>query len=75
MIVIDSKMGKVRMSLTEFARWACLIEAFTFINDKAVELGINPVCMVKPLAIDTYINERYHAMLHDVKVEYSMGNL
>lgn len=74
MITIETKNGGVNMSLTEFARWACLIEAYDFINDKAKELGINPSSMIKPLAIERYIDERYHAMLHDIQIEYNLGN-
>ena len=61
------------MTLTEFARWACLLEAFHFINLRAFELEINPIKMIKPLAIDKYIVERYPAMLYDVQVEYNLG--
>jgi hypothetical protein len=76
MVKIQTKNnGEVRMSLSEFARWACLIEAFMFINDKASELGVNPIDMIKPLAVEEYIKERYEAMYHDVGVEYSMGNI
>jgi hypothetical protein len=63
------------MTLTEFARWACLAEAFIFIENKAEELNINPINMIKPLAFEKYINERYHAMLSDVQYEYDLGIL
>lgn len=72
MISINTKKhGLIKMSYREFARWACLIEAYHFINEKATELNINPSQMIKPMAIEKYIEERYHAMLHDVMVEYS----
>ena len=32
MIKIETKKGKVEMTLTEFARWACLAEAFMFLK-------------------------------------------
>jgi hypothetical protein len=75
MIRIETKKGDVEMTLTEFARWACLVEAYLFIENKAQELGINPINMIKPLAIEKYINERYHAMLSDVQYEYDLGIL
>jgi hypothetical protein len=75
MIRIETKKGDVGMTLTEFARWACLVEAYLFIENKAQELGINPINMIKPLAIEKYINERYHAMLSDVQYEYDLGIL
>jgi hypothetical protein len=75
MIRIETKKGDVGMTLTEFARWACLVEAYLFIENKAQELGINPINMIKPLAIEKYINERYHAMLSDVQYEHDLGIL
>ena len=60
------------MSLESYARWLCLAEAFDYIEkgaerrkgrDHDIENNI------KPIAIQKYIDERYHAMLHDVKVE------
>lgn len=75
MIKIETKKGNVEMTLTEFARWACLAEAFIFIEKKAEELNINPMNMIKPLAIEKYIDERYHAMLSDVRYEYDLGLL
>ena len=75
MITIDTKKGKVEMTLTEFARWACLMEAYHFINERAEELEVNPIDMLKPLAIEKYIDERYHAMLYDVQLEHEMGNI
>ena len=75
MIKIETKKGKVEMTLTEFARWACLAEAFIFIENKSEELNIDSINMIKPLAFEKYINERYHAMLSDVQYEYDLGIL
>jgi hypothetical protein len=75
MITLDTKKGKVEMTLTEFTRWACLMEAYHFINERAEELEVNPIDMLKPLAIEKYIDERYHAMLYDVRLEHEMGNI
>jgi hypothetical protein len=73
MIEIITKNGTVEMSLEEFSRWMCLLEAFHFIEKKAVELSVNYMDMIKPLAIEKYIEERYHSMLHDVTIDYSLG--
>lgn len=73
MIQVDTKKGGVNMTLTEFARWACLLEAYHFINLKADELGICPLNLIKPLAIEKYIDERYYAMLSDIQYEYNLG--
>lgn len=63
------------MTLTEFARWACLVEAFHFIQQKAEELGVNSIDMIKPLAIEKYIEERFEAMLWDSRIEHQLGNI
>lgn len=75
MIKIDTKQGMVDMTLNEFARWACLIEAYDFIEKKSEELDINPINLIKPLAIERYISERFDAMRYDIEVEYNMGNI
>ena len=53
----------------------CLIEAFEILNNKAQELKLDVSSMIKPLAIDDYIKERYPAMLHDVECELKLGNI
>lgn len=63
------------MTDSEFSRWMCLIEAFEFISNKAKELQVDVYSMLKPLAIDVYIKERYDSMYHDVKCELELGIL
>jgi len=75
MINIDTKKGAVCMTLIEFARWACLVEAFHFIQQRAEELEVNPINMIKPLAIEKYIEERFEAMLWDSRIEHQLGNI
>ena len=69
---IKTKSGDHDFSLETYARWLCLAEAFDYI-EKGIEKrkGRDPNIenIVKPIAIQKYIDERYHAMLHDVKVE------
>jgi len=74
-ITIKTKKGDEKMTLTEFARWACLAEAFIFIEEKAEELNISLDGLMKPMALEKYIEERYHAMLSDVRYEYDLGIL
>ena len=50
-------------------------EAFEFINNRAEELNIDASNMIKPMAIEKYIEERYLSVLHDVEVEYQLGNI
>jgi len=76
MITIEKKNGEVvEMSTDEFSRWMCLAEAFFFIEEKAKELKIDVSTLLKPLAIDSYIKERFDAMRHDVGCEIELGNL
>jgi hypothetical protein len=74
-VAIERGDGSVEsMSSTEFTRWACLIEAFDFIKEKAEQLGINNLeLLVKPAAIEKYMEERSVSMLHDVECEIQMG--
>lgn len=76
MIEIQKKNGEVdSMSLDEFSRWMCLVEAFHFIEQKSSEMKIDITKMIKPLAIEAYVKERYDSMRHDVECEYKLGNI
>ena len=76
-------MGNVKMSIEEFSRWMCLVEAFDFIEQKAEHLNINPESLLKVNAIEEYIHGsptknfggRYESMKHDVICELALGNL
>jgi hypothetical protein len=61
------------MPIDEFTRWMCLVEAFHFIEEKAQDLKVNVDALLKPLAIEEYIKERYLSMRHDVGVEAKLG--
>jgi hypothetical protein len=75
MIQINKMSGVEYMSIDEFARWACLIEAFDFIAEKAEQIGNDTFDFIKPSAFETYINERFPAMRHDIAIEHQMGYL
>jgi len=76
-VSIERGDGSVEeMSSTEFTRWACLIEAFDIIKQKADDLGVNNVdLLIKPAAIEKYMEERWLSMKHDVECEIKMGSL
>jgi hypothetical protein len=75
-IEIELKNGNIEtMPVEEFSRWMCLVEALHFIKTKADELNVDYTKLLKPLAIDEYIKERYHAMQHDVIFEHQLGNI
>lgn len=76
-ILLNKKDGSEEMmSMDEFSRWMCLVEAFHFIETKAADLKLeNTDKLLKPLAIETYISERFPSMRHDVGVEHRMGTI
>lgn len=60
------------MSVETYTRWLCLVEAIDVIQKAAERNNINldkRTDWVKPLAIQKYMDERFHSMMHDVKVE------
>lgn len=65
------------MEFDEFVRWACLIEGIDYISKACEQNNIEAGddCWIKPLAIQNYIEERFHSMKHDLKVETTLGNL
>jgi len=63
------------MSISEFTRWMCLVEAFDILSKKADELKLDVDKLIKPLAIEAFIKERYDSMKHDVECEVRLGNL
>lgn len=74
-VEIPRRDGSIEtMSATEFTRWACLVEAFEFIKEKAEQLGVdNLELLIKPAAIEKYMEERCVSMLHDVECEIKLG--
>jgi hypothetical protein len=73
---IDKKDGSSEeMPIETFTRWMCLVEAFTILEDKIKDMELKKYNIVFPRAIDDYIKERYHGMLHDVTCEVNAGRL
>jgi len=62
------------MEFDELVRWACLIEALEVVGGKE-DVEIDSDKWIKPLAFQRYIDERFHSMRHDLKVEAALGNL
>ena len=74
----DLKNGtKKEMDIDELTRWACLLEGIEQVSNKCEDLGLNMDTedWIKPLAFQKYIDERFHAMKHDLSVEAMMGNI
>ena len=69
------KDGKIKtMDFNELVRWACLIEALEVVSGRE-DIDIESNKWIKPLAFQKYIDERFHSMKHDLKVEATLGNL
>jgi|TARA_X000001382_G_C3148899_1_gene172244 hypothetical protein len=69
------KDGSIKtMEFDELVRWACLIEALEVVGSKE-DVNIDGDKWIKPLAFQRYIDERFHSMKHDLKVEATLGNL
>ncbi len=64
--------SKFKMSVSTCAKWLCLLEAMEYINNskfsKKMDLDKSDK-WIKPIEFQKYLNSRYHAMLHDLKVE------
>tara|TARA_R110001583_G_scaffold11403_1_gene51613 strand:+ start:1256 stop:1489 length:234 start_codon:yes stop_codon:yes gene_type:complete len=62
------------MEFDELVRWSCLIEALEVVGSKE-DADVDSDRWIKPLAFQKYIDERFHSMKHDLKVEATLGNL
>jgi hypothetical protein len=66
----------INMSMEEKARWMCLAEAISVVDQKMTDMQVDPdeVDWVNPIAFGKYIKERYHSMLYDLKCEIAIEN-
>ena len=71
MIKIKGKTKTTELTLDEFTRWSCLVEAIQILNEKADEIGVELMEIIKPSAIETYITERYPSLRYDMGVEFN----
>lgn len=73
---LKDKTTKV-MEFDELVRWACLIEGMEHISRACEEkkISVDSDEWVKPLAIQKYIDERFHSMRHDLSIEAALGNI
>ena len=62
------------MEFEELVRWACLVEALEVVGNQE-DVDVDSDKWIKPLAFQKYVDERFPAMLADLKVEALMGNL
>lgn len=68
MVFETKKNGTIEMTKETFARWLCLMEAFYIIDKKSEELEItvSDNDLVKPLAFEKYIDQRFESMMLDL---------
>jgi hypothetical protein len=66
----------INMSMEEKARWMCLAEAISVVDQKMTDMQVDPdeIDWVNPIAFGKYIKERYHSMLYDLKCEIALEN-
>lgn len=66
---INCKTKEHTLTLDEYSRWLCLIEAIELITQKATQMKIdlkNDLDWVKPLAFQKYIVERHDSMKDEI---------
>jgi len=71
MVYKTKKNETIEMSRQTFARWLCLMEAFDLVDRKAQELEIDleDNDIVKPLAFEKYIDQRFEGMMLDLEYD------
>lgn len=76
-INVNTNKGQEKMHIDHYARWLCLLEAIDYIDKKCEERGANmeDVDWVKPIALQKYIDERFHSVKQDLKFECANGML
>jgi len=65
------------MEFDELVRWACLLEGIDYISKACNEKKMSPNddSWIKPLALQHYLEERFHSMKHDLTIEATLGNI
>ena len=73
-IPIITSDGSLHVMSSEcYARWLCLIEALDVISRDAENKNIDldkTDSWIKPIALHKYIEERFHAMHYDIRVDH-----
>jgi hypothetical protein len=74
-VVIKAKNGEHVMEKDTFIRWLCLIEIIQLAEEKAKDLNVNleNLDWVKPLAFKKYMNERFKSMEIDLMADEKNG--
>ena len=71
------QVGDEKLTVYETARWFCLLDALDLITKKstALKVNLNDTNWVKPIALQKYIDERFHSVVIDVEKEKEIGKI
>jgi len=76
-ITVETKNKQHKLTVVEYARWLCLIEALDIVTKKAqlfkIDLHNKDVDWVKPLAFQKYITERFESMIEEVNMNENLN--
>jgi hypothetical protein len=70
-IEVKLKDKTENLSIKEYSRWLCLIEAIELVCTKAKQIKVdtaNNIDWIKPLAFQKYIEERYESMIDEIEL-------
>lgn len=69
-ITVETKTKNHQLTVDEYSRWLCLLEALEHVNKKAAQmkLDLKDVDWVKPLSFQKYITERFDSMVDEVEL-------
>lgn len=69
-ITVETKTKNHQLTVDEYSRWICLLEALEHVNKKAAQMKVDlkDVDWVKPLSFQKYITERFDSMVDEVEL-------
>jgi len=74
-VILKTNSGILKLTAEQFSRWVCLFEACDVITEHANKYNLASENLLKPAAIEEYIEKRYPSVLVDVEYEMVNGML
>ena len=74
-LILKTNSGLLKLTAAQFSRWVCLFEACDVITEHANKHNMQSDNLLKPAAIEEYIEKRYPSVLVDVEYEMMNGIL
>lgn len=72
-LILKMRNGEdFKMSVETYAKWLCLVEAMEYINTAPSNKNMDfdrSNKWIKPIEFQKYVDSRFPAMLHDLKIE------